>query len=88
MQWKKKSIPVSYGCQSYMLRVSTCEFCSIPLLFVYMRVRMSTNSRSIARVPFDSARRFQTSLLLHKLKGQLCGGITKTKTKKSSRLSR
>jgi len=30
-------------------------FCSLPLLFVYLRMRMSSNPRSIAGVPFHSA---------------------------------
>jgi len=43
-----------FGCVlfcSYMLCVYGCVFCSISLLFVYMRVRMPSSPRSIARVP-------------------------------------
>jgi len=47
-------------------------FCSIPRLFVYLRMRMSTKFkttfmclRSIAGVPFDSVWRFRATLLLH-----------------------
>jgi len=46
------------------LRVYGCVFRSIPRLFVYLRMRMSSNSRSIAGVLFDSAGRFRASLLL------------------------
>jgi len=36
----------------------------IPHLFVYLRLRISSNPRSIAGVPFDSAGRFRATLLL------------------------
>jgi len=36
----------------------------IPLLFVYLRLRISSNPRSIAGVPFDSARHFRATPLL------------------------
>jgi len=35
---------------SYMLRVHDCVFCSIPLLFAYMCMRLTCSPRSIARV--------------------------------------
>jgi len=39
-------------------------FLFIPLFFVYLCLRISTNPRSIAGAPFDSARRSWDSLLL------------------------
>ena len=78
-----------------MLRVYGCVFCSIPLLFVYLRMRIFSNLRSIAGVPFDSARRFRASLLLHTTRMRSCCSWSascvaaeqnKTKTKKLSGL--
>ena len=40
-------------------------FCSISLLFLYLRMRMFSNPRPIAGVPFDLAGRFRATLLLH-----------------------
>jgi len=60
----ERQFPVSDMCSSCMLRVYGCVFRSIPRLFVYLRMRMSSNSRSIAGVLFDSAGRFRASLLL------------------------
>jgi len=57
-----------------MLRIYWCVLCSIPLLFVYLRLHMSPNPRSIGGVLFDSAGRFRATLLL-------CGGITNQKNK-------
>jgi len=48
-----------------MLRVYGRVFSSTLLLFVYLRMRMSSDPRSIAGVPFNSVGRFQASLLLH-----------------------
>ena len=57
-------IPVSNGCQLYMLCVFTFEFCFIPLLFVYVRLCLTSNPRSIGEVPFDSVGGFRVTLLL------------------------
>jgi len=37
---------------------------SISLVFEYLRMRISSNPRSIAGVPFDLVKRFRASLLL------------------------
>jgi len=42
-------------CHAYMLRVYECVFCSIPLLFAYMCIRMTSSPRSIAGVPSGRA---------------------------------
>jgi len=47
-----------------MLRVCGCVFCSLPLVFLHLRMRMSSHPRSIAGVPFDSVGRPWTILLL------------------------
>ena len=41
-----------------------CVFCPIPLLFVCLSMRISSETRSIAGMPFDSAGRFRATLLL------------------------
>ena len=81
-------IPSPCVCCSYILRVCGYVFClfnSSPLLFVYLRLRIFSNPRSIAGVPFDSAGRFQATLILRNtsmyafllyLDCYLCGGIT------------
>jgi len=43
------------------MRVYGFVFCSVPLLFVYLRMRISSNASSTAGVPYDSVR---TTLLL------------------------
>jgi len=50
-----------------MLHIYGRVFCSFPRLSLYLRLRISSNPRSTAVVPFDSAGRFRTSLsrLLH-----------------------
>ena len=80
-------------CLSCMLRVFGCVFSSIPLLFVYLHLRMSSYPRSIAGVPLDSVGRFRDSLLLQttcmrsccnfELDCWLCGGITNQTQNKS-----
>jgi len=47
-----------------MLRVHGCVICSIPLCFVCLRMRMFSNPRSIAGVPFDSVGNPRTTVLL------------------------
>ena len=42
-----------------------CVFCSVPLLFVYLRMRISENASSIAGVLFDSVGSLRATLLLH-----------------------
>jgi len=67
-----------------MLRVYGLVFSSFPLLFVYLRMRMSSNPRFIVGELFDSVGRFWASLLLHTTCmlsccnwiASLCGGIT------------
>jgi len=51
-------------CSVITLNQKPKVFCSIPCLFVYLRLRVSSNPRSIAGVPFNSAGRFWASLLL------------------------
>jgi len=47
------------------MRVYGCVFCSVPLLFVYLHMRISSsNASSIAGVLFDSAGGLCTTLLL------------------------
>ena len=47
------------------MRVYGCVFCSAPLLFVYLRMRISENASSIAGVLFDSVGSLRATLLLH-----------------------
>ena len=46
------------------MRVFECVFCSLPLLFVNLLMRISSNPSSIAGVPFDSVGSLRTTLLL------------------------
>jgi len=41
-----------------------CVFCSVPLLFVYLRMHISSNASSIVGVPFDSVGSLRTTLIL------------------------
>ena len=56
--------PVMNVCLSRMLRVYGCVFCSIPLLLVHLRMRMSLNSRSITGVPFNLIVILRTTFVL------------------------
>jgi len=55
--------PVSDVSSSYMLRIHGCVFCSFPRLSVYLRLRMSSNPRSVAGILFNLSGHFQASLL-------------------------
>jgi len=61
----EKLVPVLDVCLSCMLPVYGRVFCSLPILCVYLRMRMSSNQRSVAGVPFDSVGILQPTLLLH-----------------------
>jgi len=58
----QKSISVSDGCQSYMLRVSLCDFCLIALLFFTSAMRMRMNFHCRSAIRFGG--RFRATLLL------------------------
>ena len=50
----KRKTSSCFGCVAVVhVRVYGCVFCSLPLLFVYLRMRLSSNPRSIAGVLFD-----------------------------------
>ena len=87
----QKLVPVSDVRLSCMLPVYGRVFCSLPILFVYLRMRLSSCQRSVAGVPFDSVRILETTLLLHTTCMRSCqaviGGLAvwrhyKSKTKK------
>jgi len=59
-----KKNPISDVCTSCMLRDYGCVSCSIPLLFVYLRMCMYSNPRSMAGVPFDSVGILRTTFVL------------------------
>jgi len=55
-----------------ILRVYGCVFCSVPLLSVYLCVRMPHSLRSIALRDCLRARRFWATLLLHTTCARSC----------------
>jgi len=69
-----------------------CLFLFLPLLFVYLRMRMSSNSRFIPCVPFDLVRILRTTLLLRIICMRSwcnwsvsCVAASKTKTKNTQK---